>query len=924
MNLARLRRIAAHRWRSLLYAQRADQELAGELAFHLEQLVEEKIAGGMAPREARYQAQRELGNLASLAEQCRDQRRLTWLRDLIHDVHYAWRTMRQSPGFTGIAALSLALGIGANTAILGVGDAMWRGPLPYPDPDRLLFIRTYSQANPNALSNASQPDFFAISDGAQAFASLGCALADQNNLGVSEDTSSPAGQAPERLYGQALSPGVFETLGVAPMLGRTFRTADYHRGPPGVVILSEPLWRRRFGADPKILGKRILLTGVSTEVIGVMPAGFHFGEEPPEYWLPMQLQRIDWQTGIRYFIVAGRLKPGVSTEQAQGELNQVAAQLAARFPDTHTGWGMRLQPLREALFGWTRRGMLALEGAVVLMLLIACANVAGLLLARSSSRRRELAVRAALGAGRERILRQLLAESLMLSAIGGLLGLVVAWTSLRVIPAIQPPPNAPRLPPMALNWHMFLLTGLTTVAVGLIFGIGPALASLGEDLPGALKDSSGASGVPHGRLRSRSVLVSAQIALAFVLLMASGLVAGSFLRLARRDLNFTPQGLLTFEYRLPLWQAVHIVGSNQGLPYVQSDPAQLEKLERILTRLRAFPSAESVAGIAYPPVNSLIVPTIAVTLDGAGHLDEASRDAGEAAYFLITPRFFSTMQAVIVRGREFSDTDTQGAPWVAVVNEAAARRFWPGQDPIGQRFRLESGPDDRPRRVIGVVRDIPLGNMRLTQTPVVYASYWQQPLRSGLAWAEMQAQMTFVVRTPASAASPDARAFEQAARSAAAEIDPEVPLAKFAAMETYTRQWTGPGLYYAAVLAGFACFATFLAAVGAYGVMSYHVAQRTREIGIRLALGARPWQILRLVGGGMARIAGAGLAAGWISSLPLARLIAAQLASVGVAPAGDGVFTAALAVLAAAASIATFWPLRQTLRLTPLRGLNGR
>lgn len=910
MNLARFRRIAAHRWRSLADAHRADRELAGEIAFHLDQLVAENLAEGMAPAEARRAAQRTLGNAALLEDQCRDQRRVSWLRDLMQDAAHAWRTMRQSPGFTCVTTLSLALGIGANTAILGVADAMLFGRLPFPDPGRLMFVRAFSQDNPGNGTNVSQPDFFSISDAVRAFASLGCALADQKNLGRDDSGADENAQAPERLFGQGVSAGLFETLGVQPRLGRTFADADFRRGPPAVVILSERLWRRRFGADPRILGKHIPLNGASTEVIGVMPAAFHFGEERPEYWVPMQLQRIDWQTGVRYFIVAGRLKPSASIEQAQAELDQVAAQLAVRFPDTHAGWGLRLQPVREALFGWTRRAMLTLEAAVVLMLLIACANVAGLLLARGSSRRRELAMRAALGAGRARILRQLLAESLMLSSIGGLLGIGVAWAALRVVPAIQPPPNAPGLQPVPLNWHMLLFAAATSVAVALIFGIGPALAWLGQDLTAALKDSASGSGVPHGRLRSRSVLVAAQIALAFVLLIASGLFIESFLRLSRRDLNFAPAGLLTFEFRLPTWQALRIVGAYNGLPYVQSDPVQLARFDRILSRLRALPGAESVAGTAYPPVNSLIVPSIPLTVEGASH------DSGETSYFLVTPRFFATMKATILRGREFSDEDTTGAPWVAVVNETAARRFWPGQDPIGRRFRLESGPEDRPREVIGVVRDIPTGNLLVSPAPVVYASYSQQPARIGLPWGLMQAQMTFVVRS-----SSNPLVLARSAQRAVAEIDPETPLARIAGMESYTREWAGDAFYYTAALGGFALVATLLAAIGAYGVMSYHVAQRTREIGIRMALGARPWHIFRLTAGNTLWMIATGLALGFLVARPLAGLLATQLW--GITAAEPGAFLAALMLLAAAAGFAGLAPVRRCIRLTPMRAVSG-
>ncbi len=907
MNLARLKRVAGHRLRSLVREDRADAELAGELAFHLDELARENVADGMTANEAQRAARRKLGNIALLEEQCRDQRRVSWFRDLKQDVLYGWRMMRRSPGFTAIAAVSLALGIGANTAILGVAGTMLFGNLPYRDADRLMIVRTYRFENPGENSNASLPDFFAIRDRTSSFESIGCSLDDQKNLGADGRDHS----TPEKIYGQGFSPGFFQTLGVQPLLGRTFSDADYHRGPPSAIVLSHRLWTRRFGADPKILGKHIRLDGASAEIIGVMPPGFKVTEERPEYWVPMQITRSSSQAGVRYFIVAARLKAGVNSEQVQAELNHVGDQLASEFPGTHRGWSIRAQPVREALFGWTKSVLATLEGAVLLVLLIACANVAGLLLARGAARQQELAMRAALGAGRARIVRQLLAESLLLSCFGGALGTAVAWAALRILPAMSPPPNAPRLEAIPLNLHVLLLTGVTSIAAGLLFGVGPAVAAFRQDLAITLKDSPRGSGTLRTRQRSRSLLVAAQMACACMLLIGSGLLLKSFVRLAGRDLNFEPHGLFTFEFRLPTFQFGHIVGSYKNFPYMAVEAATEPKFQRLLDRLHKMPGAEAVAGISYPPVNSLIVPAAALTVEGA------SIDSGDTSLFLITPGFFATVKARVVRGREFTDDDTAGAGWVAVVNETAARRFWPGEDPLGKRFTLDSGPDDRLREVVGVVRDIPTGSRKISPEPVVYTSYLQQPSRARLPWAILLGQMTFVVRT-----SGNPMALEQEARKAAAEIDADTPLANLASMENYTGARTRDMFYYTAALAAFALVATLLAAIGGYGVMAYHVAQRTQEIGIRMALGARPSQIFRLVGGHAVRLIGIGLLVGLAGAMALTRLLASQLWD--VAPTDPAAFVGAFLVLALAAGLACAGPLWRSVGLSPIRALRMR
>jgi putative ABC transport system permease protein len=900
VTIARIRRIWGQRLRSLLWKKQADTELGQELLFHFDQLVAENLAEGMTSEQARHAARRTLGNIGLIEEQCRDERRVNWLQDLKQDLAYGLRMMRGSPGFTAVVCLSLALGIGAHTAILGVAHTLLSGDLPYRDSSQVVMLRTYRFDTPQQLINASEPDFFAFKEQTDVFETIGCSLADQKNLGAGED-----GTPPERIFGQAFSPGVFESLGVQPLFGRLFRDEDYAQ-QSRVVILSYRLWQRRFGGDRMLVGRTIQLNGNPTEVIGVMRPDFRFAEERVDYWVPRTVNRTNLQAGVRYEIVVGRLKTGATIEKAQAELNNVAAQLARDFPDTHDGWGVRVQSMREAMFGWTKEPILTLEAATVLVLVIACANIAGLLLARGSSRKQEIAMRAALGAGRGRIVRQALTESLLLSLTGGLLGIAVAWVSLRVVSTITPPPNAPRLAHMSLDLPMLLLAALTSVIAGLVLGMAPAVTIFRQDLTGTLNQSSRAMGTASGH-RFRGILVSAQIAFAFVLLCGSALLIKSFSRLAGRDLNFQPHGLTTFEFRLPFEKFLRIAGSYEGFPLLAIDPPPSPKLERILDRLRSLPGVESVAGISNPPVNSLIAPTLEVTLD-----DQSV--STETTYFLITPGFFATMKTPVIRGREFDARDTAGAPWVAIVNETAARRFWPNEDPLGKRIALDSGPGDRRREVVGVVPDIPTRTRDLSPSPVVYISYLQQPAQYRLPWANLLGQMTFVLRS-----SQNPTRLIREAQKAVAEIDPDIPVSNIAPMEQYTEARLGDLFYYSLTLGGFALVATLLAAMGTYGILAYSVARRRREIAIRTALGARPLEIVACIGLRTMWLIGIGLIAGLAAAAALTRYLASQLWN--VASTDPPAFAAAALLLLLVAVLAAVGPIRRSLRVDPAGAL---
>ena len=885
-----------------------------EITFHFEQLVQEKIAEGMALKEARLAAQRVLGNVPLLEDQCRDQRRVAWLQDLWQDVKYGVRMLRQNPGFTLVAVCSLALGIGANSAILGALRTTLFAKVPFPDGDRLVLLRTYPEWNPALNNSASIPDYIAWKLQSRSFESMGASIADHSrDFGAEED-----GRPAERIEGQGFAPSLFAVLGVHPILGRTFTEEEAEiDNPAPVMVISHRLWQRRFGGDPGVLGKQVRLSGASLTIIGVMPPDFHYPLEEIEYWVPLGITHFQLQGSARFFAVAARLKPGVTMQQAQAEMDGIAAHLAHDFPDRHKGWRIRIQTLRDAWYGWMKTPLATLEGAVALVLLIACANIAGLLLARGTARRPEIVMRMALGAGRGRVVRQMLTESVLLSLIGGALGTFVAWGALRALLQMNPPLAGQRITDVVVDLPLLALLGLLSVVTGLIFGLGPAIACFQLDLAGPLKESTRSAGSPYRRNRLQSTLVMLQIASALVLLIGSGLLINSFVRLAGFDLNFDPAGLLTFEYRIPQQQYVRNVGVFQGAPYSAIDPSPTPAIQRVYERLRTMPGPESVAGISQPPVNSLLLNTMSFSIEERPMPQSAEdRNAFRAVYFLVTPNFFSTMKTRMVRGRDLNDFDTESASWVAIVNETMARRFWPGEDPIGKRLTLAVVSGERPREIVGVVSDIPTRRDRAEPQPVIYASYLQQSPAYRGPIANMFGQMTFLLRTSA-----DPMSLVPAARSAVADVDPDHAITRIQTMEQYWGGGMRDKSILAAVLGVFAFVATLLAAIGIYGVMAYAVEQRTREIGIRMALGASPKKILALIGGRAAILISSGVALGLAGSAMLSQLIASQLW--GIQPTDPATFTGVSLLLIAVAVLASFVPARRAIRIDPTEALRA-
>ena len=456
MTPARLYRIVRQRLRAVLYKDAADEELSRELAFHFELLVEEFKAEGLSHDDARRAARQAIGNVPLLEEQCRDHRRVSWFHDLRQDVLYGWRMLRVNPGFTVVAILSLAIGIGANTAILSVMDAVMRAGLPIPNDDRLVVVRTFRTDNPQQETHALLDDYFAWRDANRSFSAMGMGLGNQADFGADGDTA-PA----QRIQGQAVTGGLLAALSVQPIVGRVFTVSESDIGPPSpVIVISHRLWQQRFGLRADILGQTARLDRVNRTIIGVMPEGFHYPNEGVDYWIPLGVNEpARLPNRQRFFVVTARLNDGTTIEQAQSDMDIIAQRLAAEDPERHDGWGVRIKPVREAMFGWTRERLLTLEAAVALVLLVACANLAGLLLARGLARMPEMAMRAALGAGRGRIVRQLLAESLLLSLVGGTVGVFIAMAGIQALVAMNPPPGGVRILDVTVSLRTLGLTG---------------------------------------------------------------------------------------------------------------------------------------------------------------------------------------------------------------------------------------------------------------------------------------------------------------------------------------------------------------------------------------------------------------------------------------------------------------------------------
>lgn len=803
------------------------------------------------------------------------------MNNLLRDLRFGWRTLRKAPGFTAIAVLTLALGIGANAAIFSVVNAVILRPLRYPTAERLMTIWENHQANGGPETEWTSPTGFADwRDQVQAFDHV---VAYQGW----SPTLTEGNSEPERIVGAQVSHNVFTMLDVKPLLGRAFLPEEDQPGAESKVILSHGLWQRRFGADAAIIGKTISLNGESREVIGVMPASFKFPVlDTAELWRPIRpTLNPGCQRGCINTRVMARLKEGVTETQARAELKTIAARIEQQFPETNTKVGATLIPLQDFIVGPVRTPMLLLLVAVAFVLLIACVNVANLLLARATTREKEMAVRASLGAGRWRIIRQLLAEGVLLAIIGGTVGLMLAYWLLDLIIAFAPQ-GTPRLDEIVVDRRALLMTFGLTVLTGIFFGLAPAWQISRTDLNQSLKDSGkGAQGARRSR-RALSALVVAETALALMLLVGAGLLLKSFLNLQRVDAGFNPTNVLTAVVNLP-------PANYPELPQFRAFHHQL------LDRLPALPGVQSVGAISTLPLSGFNNDNNFVI---EGRPKPPPNQEPVAWVNSVSVDYFRTMGTPLRTGRMFIDRDNETAPKVALVSETFVRRYFPNENPLGKR--IGNGEPDGWREIIGVMADVKQFGLSQEARATMYFPLAQRPAR----------QLFYVVRTAA-----DPVSLAPALRGAVAALDKTLAVSNLRTMQEWTAQSIGSERFTLLLFGLFAGLAVLLAAAGIYGVMSYSVAQRTHEMGIRMALGAQARDVLKLVLREGMTLALFGAAIGIAAALALTRLMEQLL--FGVKATDPLTFTAVAGLLGFIAFLACYLPARRATKVDPMIAL---
>jgi predicted permease len=882
-----------------------DRELDAELRDHLERLTAAHVARGLPADEARRWARLEFGGLAQMKDACRDQRGFAYLNGIDQDLRLACRSVRATPIVTAVAILSLAIGIGANTALFSASRAASIRSLPLPDPGRLTIIWTTPPDHPEQHEGARIVENFAWRDQTRTFEAIGLMMGWSSTLGAARD-----GEPAERINGWRFTASTFLALGVRPQLGRVFTPdEDIVGAPEDVVIVSDALWRTHFGADRGVIGRSILLDGQPTTIVGVMPPGFSVFDTRSDFWIPSPFSRfqVESRSPNRVLTVIGRLKPDTTQARAQANIEAISARLAEQDPGPQKGRGVVVEPLDRAIFGALRQTLALLQAAVAFVMLIACANVAGLLLTRVLARQRDVAIRASLGANRSRIVRMFLAESLLLSLCGGALGLALAWIGVHAL-TIATPTWLASTPPIGIDAGVLAFTIVVSVLTGVGFGLVPALGAWSSDLVTPLKGVT--RPVALGRRGTvQNLLVIAQVTLTLVLLVGAGLLIKSFWHLQRVNLGMDPRQVLSFQTRLPASKGFKMVGIKNGFTQLAVSPVPADLFERVRERLQQVPGIQSVGGANVVPVGGGSMPA-PIEIVGAHPRGDAAAEI-VVNYALVTPAFFTTMRIPVVRGREFTDRDTRNAPLVAMVNETMARRFWPGQDPIGQRIVVSIVPDEPPRQIVGVVANTPISRWDRTPSPAVYVPNQQESLQSRTPYGQSRINMIYVLRItqPASAVLP-------AVRHAVADIDSGLPVTQVEMVDEYLARQVEAPRDSMLLVALFGGVALLLAVLGIYALVAYGVAQRTREIGIRMALGARSAGVLGLVLRRSVALTGAGIVLGLAGAAMLTRYLSVLLFDVTPLDAPTFILTCVLFV--AIATMASYVPARRATRIDPL------
>jgi putative ABC transport system permease protein len=816
------------------------------------------------------------------------------LEGFFRDLKHSLRMFRQSPGFTAAAVAALALGIGANTAIFSVVNAVLLKPMPFPDPDRIvMFLNSSPQGTGSAASPAKFQHYRQQADVVQDVSAF--------RMGVVNYT---AGAVPEQLRSGQVSADYFRLLGAPVVLGRTFNADEDRPNGDKVAVLGYRVWTRRFDRDPAVIGKTLVLSGDPYVVIGVLGEAFDVQEfgQPPDVWVPFQLDP-NTNNQLHYFRVMGRLKPRVSLDQAKARLQLSGAEFRQKFPNAiGPNSSFTVQPLQQAIVSNVRSSLLVLVGAVSFVLLIACANVANLLLVRATSRRREIAVRSAIGAGRGRIIRQMLTESVVLSATGGAVGLFLGTIGIRALLAI----NTAGLPRVGrdgslvgIDWRVVAFTTMVSAGTGILFGLIPALHGSRADVSATLKDSGARSGAGVRQNKTRALLVVSEVALAVILLVGSALLIRTSIALRAVDPGFDVQNVLTMKMSLT------------GPQFSKSEGVD-QLIRQGVEQLRAVPGVElASAACCVPLEGGYGLPFIIVgrPLEGPSH--------GGGGWLTVSPGYFEVFRIAVKRGRTFTDRDTGQSPAVVIINESMARRYWPNSDPLNDRLAIGRGPmrefkDEPERHIIGVVSDIRDGGLNNDPQPTMYIPQAQVPDAANALNVRLT-PMAWVIRTRGEPHAFSAAIQERLRQATGLPVTDVRPMSEVVSLSTSRDR------FYMWLMTVFGSAALLLAAIGIYGLMAYSVAQRTPELGIRLALGADASQVKNMVVWQGLRLTLVGVAIGLASAFGLTRLIATLL--FGVTPRDPLVFTAVPLVLGAVALLAVWLPARRASRVDPILAL---
>ena len=863
------------------WGRKRRQELDEELQSHLEMAARARIERGEDENEAANAARREFGNVGLVNEVTQDQWKQRWLEDFVEDARYGLRRMRKSPGFTGIAVLTLALGIGANTAIFSLVNGILLVSLPYPHPEQLVSV---TGAYPKGAFVAMREQIRTIDVGAYAEGH------ELNLTGFGE---------PVRLASTSVSAELFSILGAQPDLGRTFYPGEDVPGQGNFVILSHALWEQRFGSDASILGRSIELGGESRQVVGVMPAEFRFPSTKTQVWIPLQNDPrnvVNFWAGD-FMPAIGRLRPGSTLGQARTEIRMFQSRVGALFPwPMPASWNANASvvPLQNRMVADVRARLLILLGAVGLVLLIACSNVANLTLSRAGTREKEISIRTALGAARPRITRQLLTESVLQASLGGLLGLGFAREGL-VLLKVMLPSDTPRLTEAHIDWRVLLFTGALAVLTGVVFGLVPALHSSRAALTEALKSGGRGTAVSVSQ-RLRSWLAIAQVAFAVLLVIAAGLMIRSFWSLSHENAGFRPEHILTAR-----------ITPNES--FCNDAKRCLTFYRSVLDQVQAFPGNHGAALVNTLPLGGRVSKRSLVVED---HDLPPGEDSPLFWLNVVTPGYFRVMGIPLLSGRGFADSDISGAP-VAVVTAETARRYWPGQNAVGKHIRLLDDKDWR--TVVGVIADVRAYDLQRNAPEWINGTaYVPYNSAATLEDRRIPAEMTIAIRT----ASDDSQ-IATMLRSGVASINREVPVSEVKSMDAVVSEAVSTPASTMTLLVVFAALALVLGTIGIYGVLSFLVSNRTREIGIRLALGAQRTDVLRSVLGEGAKLSLAGIVLGLAGAFAVMRVLSGELYGVGAA---DPLTFCSVAILVAVVALtACYVPARRAMRVDPVVAL---